>query len=263
MKMTRKLIPALAMLLVSAIMLSTASFAWFASNNKVTATDMTVTVKTGASFLEISNAETGTYASSAKASTPKYAGTGLDLVTVRLTGETGKKVVKWYTGVSDDAGVANPGGTDVSDEERYTEVTTEGNYSVAGNYALINTFYVKMSAGSTSDVTNFKVSGVSTSLAEGASNNNLINAIKVLVVSEDGVELWSYKESESKYAPEGTGNSELYEVVGDEAKRVDVYIFFDGDHKDAYTNNTVDTDGNFVLDDVKVTVTFDATIPTT
>lgn len=43
MKFTRKLIPALAMLVVSATMMSTASFAWFSMNSRVSATGMSVT----------------------------------------------------------------------------------------------------------------------------------------------------------------------------------------------------------------------------
>lgn len=42
MKKMRKLIPAFAMLLVSAIMMSTASFAWFTMNDEVTATGMNI-----------------------------------------------------------------------------------------------------------------------------------------------------------------------------------------------------------------------------
>ncbi len=45
-KNARKLIPAVAMLLVSASMLSTASYAWFSMNNKVTAGGMNVNVVT-------------------------------------------------------------------------------------------------------------------------------------------------------------------------------------------------------------------------
>ncbi|MDD6094214.1 MAG: hypothetical protein PUC29_00505, partial [Clostridia bacterium] len=44
MKATRKLIPALAMLLVSAIVMSSASFAWFTMSRQVTAQGMNVTV---------------------------------------------------------------------------------------------------------------------------------------------------------------------------------------------------------------------------
>lgn len=42
MKLSRKLVPAIAMLLVSAVMLSTASFAWFSMNTTVTASDLEV-----------------------------------------------------------------------------------------------------------------------------------------------------------------------------------------------------------------------------
>ena len=53
-KNARKLIPAVAMLLVSASMLSTASYAWFSMNNKVTANGMKVDIVAPGS-IEISN----------------------------------------------------------------------------------------------------------------------------------------------------------------------------------------------------------------
>ena len=51
MKKMRKLIPAFAMLLVSAIMMSTASFAWFTMNEEVTATGMQVQAKAAGNLL--------------------------------------------------------------------------------------------------------------------------------------------------------------------------------------------------------------------
>ncbi len=53
MKNTRKLIPALAMLLLSAVLMSTASFAWFSMNKTVTAGSMTVTAQSNATNLLI------------------------------------------------------------------------------------------------------------------------------------------------------------------------------------------------------------------
>lgn len=47
----RKLIPAFAMLLVSVILLSTASYAWFSMNTTVTATNMSVKATTGPSLV--------------------------------------------------------------------------------------------------------------------------------------------------------------------------------------------------------------------
>ena len=63
MKNTRKLIPALAMLLVSAVMMSTASFAWFSMNSKVTVSSMTVKA-TASKNLLISDQAEGSYAAS-------------------------------------------------------------------------------------------------------------------------------------------------------------------------------------------------------
>ena len=50
MKLSRKLIPAMIMLLVSAVLMSTASFAWFSVNSQVTATGLTVTAVAPASL---------------------------------------------------------------------------------------------------------------------------------------------------------------------------------------------------------------------
>ena len=50
MKNTRKLIPAIAMLLISAVMMSTASFAWFTMNTQVEANGMQITAVAPASL---------------------------------------------------------------------------------------------------------------------------------------------------------------------------------------------------------------------
>lgn len=51
MKATKKIIPALVMLLVSAVLLSTASYAWFSMNTTVTATGMQVKATTASSLV--------------------------------------------------------------------------------------------------------------------------------------------------------------------------------------------------------------------
>ncbi len=56
MKKTRKLIPAIAMLLTSTVMMSTASFAWFSINDTVQATGISVEAKTDGSLVIDSNA---------------------------------------------------------------------------------------------------------------------------------------------------------------------------------------------------------------
>lgn len=51
MKKMRKLVPAFAMLMVAAIMMSTASFAWFTMNDEVTATGMQIQAKASGSLI--------------------------------------------------------------------------------------------------------------------------------------------------------------------------------------------------------------------
>ena len=54
MKATRKLIPAIAMLLISAVMMSTATFAWFSTNAQVSATGLKISAVAKNTFLTIS-----------------------------------------------------------------------------------------------------------------------------------------------------------------------------------------------------------------
>ena len=60
MKKFRKLIPALCMLLVSALFVGTSTYAWFSMNTQVTATNMQVTAKSNATYLLIDTADNGT-----------------------------------------------------------------------------------------------------------------------------------------------------------------------------------------------------------
>ena len=73
----KKLIPALALLLVSAVMLATSSFAWFSMNTQVTVSGMSVTAKVG-SNLAIS---TDTLASTAKKTDSDFKNTLVQNVT--------------------------------------------------------------------------------------------------------------------------------------------------------------------------------------
>lgn len=55
MKKFKKLIPAFCMLLVSAVMLGTSTFAWFSMNTQVNATGLNVSAKSNAAYLLINN----------------------------------------------------------------------------------------------------------------------------------------------------------------------------------------------------------------
>ena len=58
MKKFKKLIPALCMLLISAVLMGTSTYAWFSMNKTVTATGMQVTAKNDSIFLIVGSGAT-------------------------------------------------------------------------------------------------------------------------------------------------------------------------------------------------------------
>ena len=155
MKKFKKLIPALCMLLVSAILLGGSTFAWFSMNDKVTATGMSVTAKTNTQFLiieetadEITN--TTTVSSNMDVTVTKTSGgiggTNNVYPSARATAVdtpvTGLAVGDWYTGNSklkDNAGAV---GTANFVNGKKIETAD------LGNYVLTYEFYIGLAKGS-------------------------------------------------------------------------------------------------------------------
>ena len=239
MKMTRKFIPALVMLIVSAIMLSTASFAWFATSTTVNANNMTVTANANTKFLQISNAIGGTYDTKANAST---ASANVDLVHANFEGTT----ISWYTGTSNktnDKGSTNAEALVFGDEEGDPKIE---------DYALVNKFWFKMSSTSNANATNLRVSAVE--VTNGSSS--IGNALRVLVKGPDGVQLWS--NATGTFAKDAS--SANYLITGEhtigttanDTNSVEVYVYYDGE------DNSATSDNAGSLTDMTVSVTFDA-----
>lgn len=212
MKMTRKLIPALVMLLVSAIMLSTASFAWFASNDKVTATDMSVTANSAQQFLQISATNGDDYDITATAAVTSET---VDLVHATISADD-NKTVSWGVGTS----------TKVDDANVDSTLTT---VDVSDQYALINTFYLKLSAGSTGSLENILARQITVT----ASDCSIKNALRILIVGSDGAMLYSYRDAaDGKITLTAAGSNSatvlVSELTTDETEEITVYAFFDG-----------------------------------
>lgn len=126
-KNARKLIPAVAMLLVSATMLSTASFAWFSMNTQVSSTGMQVNVAAPAS-LGISKTDGGTFTNAIGGETDPWEGSTSFLGHASSVDGT-EFFAAPASAVSTD-GTIDPEKTNVSD-------VTSGNY--AGVYGVANT----------------------------------------------------------------------------------------------------------------------------
>ena len=241
MKLTRKLIPAFAMLLIAAVMLTTASFAWFSMSTRVTANNMSVTATTPAS-LEIS-ANNSDWAYSANATTPE--GTKLNPVTLHTDG-------KWYVPTGDNV-IGTDGRPSVElDPSKTTYWTEVGDICVNGKgddtktYALVNTFYLRTNSGaSTAEADKIVFTAKATIDGESA----LENGVKVYIY---------YTEGGAKKVVEvtatGTANDTTWEAPlasSGESIALSVVIIYDGTVYDAINNSKADTKPTNVL------VTFD------
>ena len=244
MKMTRKFIPALVMLLVSAIMLTTASFAWLASSTEVTAGPMTVQANTDVVYLEISNDKSAEqWGNTATAGTP--ASGELELVTATVA----DNVISWKTSEGSDPNASTSSGT-------YTPVNP-----ITNEYALINTFFVRMSEKSTTVLEDLHISSV-TITGAGITAKTFDESLRVLVVATDeeadviGYQCWDLGTNALSTAGGFTASDVLAEEVSNDIITLSVYIYFDGEDTYAFTNNLDSTLSR------EITVAFAATEPT-
>lgn len=241
MKMTRKLIPAFVMLIVSAIMLSTASYAWFASNLDVDATNMKVNVNSDVRFLQISaTSKDEGYSDSVKI--PDATAPELELVHATVgahatpTYANNTNAIAWEIGTSNDSGSANTGSL-------LTPITKD-----LSNYAYTKDFWIKASDGSV-QLQNLKISGVTIT----GGNNSLQPAMRVLAVGKDGVQLWSVREGALVTDPNhDTALLTTITTGKTDDQKVTIYIYFDGADEIAYTDALANTE------DLVVTVAFSA-----
>ena len=248
MKMTRKLIPAFVMLIVSAIMLSTASFAWFATNREVTAKNMSVTANASIKFLHISTQANDGFDTEVDAANAEKT---VDLIHAKIA--TDNKTVSWYLGDSAESDkVGTTDSTPLSSDKVSAEVDPAD--PADSLYALINTFYFKMSDTSNVNLTNLTVSEITVS---GASN--LKTALRVLVVGADGAQIWKVAEAGATTLVNAGGNNAQYLITSaitnasPATQSVKVYVYYDGEDASAYSDNAEN------LGAMTVNVTFTAT----
>ena len=249
MKTTRKILPALVMLLVSAIMLSTASYAWFASNSEVAVSDMHVKVKANTKFLEIARTADATdYGPGVTIGNTLGADDGFELVHAKFDSATAPDTLKWYTGTSDDRGnyKGEHGGLNNAPLAFGGDLTID-------RYALANTVYIRMSPTSDTALEKLRIDTNTTAtsvagVSGAAITDPLIDALRILVVATPvaegaaavGAQIYDAagptKGGVTSYNADG-GNYLVKEVVLGTTYKVDIYIYYDGEDSSAFTNN--------------------------
>lgn len=229
MKLTRKLIPAFVMLLVSAVLMSTASFAWFAMNTNVTATGMEVKAKADSIFLEISGAQ------DKDGGEDVWKTVGTDMA---VDGD-GKVTTPVSLYPADHKTFANADDIDKKGNWFYKYVNTPDNATAgAGNsqeigdltdYVYHTTFKVRLNENMVQSAANLRVSSITLPADTG---------ITAIIRCGD-----LFKEFEASNAEVAQGDGLLLAAMGKDPVVIDVYIYIDGENANVYTNNATKLTG--------------------
>ena len=264
MKKFKKLIPAFCMLLVSAVMLGSSTFAWFSMNNKVTASGMSVEAKANTLYAVIAkegDLQTGKIKEN-------YIQHNVDLTTL-VTGENLKKYPLAYNNKGTKITVGN---TEVADKAFYTanstlrddagDATTNTNVTngkvvafssnsddaFCKDYAVKYTVYVGISRDSSKDY-NGSVKAYCTLAGEAG-----INLRAYVVVADDATNGTYFESTVADTAPVEISANAALKKDGTCVK-VDIYIFIDGNSAGVKTTGTTEMKGTasfgFVLDETK------------
>lgn len=243
---------AIAMVLVAAVALGSATFAWFVTNNKVEATTSTISAQSNAAFMYIRNKDNSNKDKTSdtaditenKALYPAH----WALESESGVGKSYATAGKFYTAFGKDANDGTMDGESISVGDPTEAVTNQ--------YAAKNTFRIG-SKGST--LKDLKVESASLG-TDG--NTQFDKSLRVLVKSGNNWVLCGYKDAgntftilgasndTNKIADKVDGSEEAQEVV------VDMYIFYDGDEAEAIKTNNL---SNLKHAAKAITVNFTAT----
>lgn len=245
----KKLIPTICMLLVTATLMGTSTYAWFSMNTTVTATGMSVTAKSDAVYLQIQNHGVAftndahnTVATTVEKAALRPTNVYKTFNASTPTAFAGGTDIVWVSNYSNDPASSTKAGD-------YTNVTDNlTDYALKFSYDI----RLKPDTGATTAPGPLKVASVE--FENGSANSGLKGTVSVLVVC--GANSAVYKQDDVGTFVKKAGDAALTAAAFDNTTgmQVDVYVFFDGDNNLCYTNN-IDLDDTF---SVKVTFNCDA-----
>ena len=259
--MKKTILPALAMLIISAVMLSTASYAWFAMNASVEAESMSVNIKSDSTYLVIKAIDNddplpGNILTQVQSDkdikvagkpldkkdtnddgtldtpiTDIYPAAWRDIVTPDdvdgITGETFKTATNWYKAESND------GDDSTADPNSVEDLTSTAEYVVRYRYV------VALQNGSPEAdglwITNFKMIETGNTVADAG-----VEPVRVVITCgdvydefyDDDLSVGGDHYTSTKNFADGT-------VTDQEYHEFFVYVYYNGNHVDVTSNNFV------------------------
>jgi hypothetical protein len=252
MRKFKKLIPALALLLVSLVLVSTASYAWFSMNTQVTATGMQVNTKSNSTFLLINKDDNDTAAEIQSAGVitvpltvsdleatvlparPKYAseigsGKRFETGTAVTSATTAATVGNWYTANNNNPASANDSVKNIHDLE------ASGTYQF-DKYVIKKTVYLTLAVGS-EHAHNLTVTPTITLKGESPTD---ITGVRVLVATGSNYAILDSTMSGVAQSLHATSDTTFTDST---VVTVDIYIYYDGEAAAVYTNNAANLAG--------------------
>lgn len=270
----KQMAAAIAMVVVAGIALGSSTYAWFVSNNSVTATTTKISAQSNSAYLVIAN-NTAKKTSNTSTST---ATAGEVPTTTKLYPAQWKNNFTKDGTLNKESGIYQFESAYASDKDNATEKA--GTRFCVGDpakacdekYALLNTFYIGTGEYD-GEFTDLKVSNLS--VTTGAVDNGLKTAMRLLIMTyqttKSGGEV-SYDTTPTGWAVAkytGTGSGLEIESQSDGKKdgvvyapefgknegdvKVEMYLYYDGSDANVKTTNLTN------LTDIGATVTFEAT----
>ena len=237
----KQLVAAIAMVCVAAIALGSSTYAWFVSNNKVEATTTNISAQSNSAYLVIDTKKTTTSSTSSVSA----GDTETPLYPAKITKSTAG-AAEWKSAYASTAGASTmKAGTEFTIDDGTAAKAVEAGYAVK------NTFYIGTGTYD-GEFTNLHITGVTVDTATTGDNKNLGNAMRVLVVCGSDWQVWSAA-GEKLSSSENTGTAFSTGVSKGSDATVDVYVYYDGDDENVYSDNLTNLTSN------GVTITFEAT----
>ncbi len=219
------------MTLVAASMFASSTFAWFSLNTQVQATGMQITANSDSVYLLIGTGESDTATEiqtgkltevNLSANAQVYPAAHTEAVT---NTSTANSVANWYTKYAD--------GPDASTSSKEEKVLTSENFA---QYVIHQTVYVTLAVGS-NNASDLKVKEVAFTTNNASTvEGHTFAPVRVLVTSSSAsVEL----KNDTTFSETVLASS----VTSSEAIQIDIFIYYDGNDGNVYTNNKSKLDG--------------------
>lgn len=240
----KQLMAAIAMVVVAAVALSSATYAWFVTNNKVDATTTTISAQSNAAFMTITNGTTGANAVDTTTVTTEVATKPLYPATFgEETGSTKGSFMTGY-GTALDDGTLSGALKLVHNPADGASTTNDGKIAtaVAADYALQQDFNISSKGQNLTALSIEKIED------KAAQTSGLKMPLRVLVTNADGTvwEVYGKNSAGDAYerkltSAEGNAAVDFGTVTAGSDTALHVYLYYEGGDTAAEANTSVTT----------------------